>query len=174
MMQYPATCFDRVRVGIMQYGFFPTLEVRIAWSTANPDRANPLQRVLTWKTRVMNTFSVEKGAFIGYGTSYQATESMRLANIPIGYSHGYSRSLSNQSHVLIRGKRAPVVGVVNMNQLTVQVSHIEGVEPGDEVVLIGHQGEDEITVSSFADTSSLVNYEMLTRLPTDIPRVVVD
>lgn len=174
VMQYPETCFDRVRVGIMQYGFFPTAEVRMAWSSIHPTQNNPLHRVLTWKTKVMNTFEVERGEFVGYGTAFQATDGMRLANIPIGYSHGYSRSLSNLGHVLIRGQRAPVVGVVNMNQLTVQITHLDGVVPGDEVVLIGRQGEEEITVASFADTSSQVNYEMLTRLPADIPRVVVD
>ena len=174
VMQYPETCYDRVRVVIMQYGFFPTQEVRIGWTSIHPEQKNPLQRVLTWKTKVMNTFTVERGAFVGYGTSFQAMENMQLANVPIGYSHGYSRSLSNLGYVLIRGQRAPVVGVVNMNQLTVQITHIHGVQPGDEVVLIGCQGEEEITVSSFSDTSSQVNYEMLTRLPADIPRVVVD
>lgn len=173
VVRYPDTCMDLVRVGIMQYGFFPTRELLIEYTTRNPEDLNPLQRVLTWKTNVMSIKHVRRGDFIGYGTSFQATEPMTIANIPVGYSHGFSRSLSNLGTVLVRGQRAPVVGVVNMNQISINVTHIDGVDRGDEVVLIGCQGEQEITVSSFSDVSSQVNYELLTRLPENIPRVVL-
>jgi alanine racemase len=92
--------------------------------------------------------------------------------LPIGYSYGYSRSLSNQGKVLIKGQRLDVVGTVNMSMLAVDITNIDGVEKGDEVVLIGGQGENEITVSSFSDYSHLINYELLTRLPQDIPRLI--
>lgn len=173
VIRYPDTCLDLARVGIMQYGFFPTREIRIEYLSRNPNDVNPLQRVLTWRSQVMTTFSVDRGEFVGYGMSFQASEPMRLATVPVGYSHGFSRSLSNLGSVLIRGQRAPVVGVVNMNQITVNVTHIEHVQRGDDVVLIGCQGEEEITVSSFSDVSSQVNYELLTRLPLNIPRRVV-
>lgn len=173
VVRYPETCMDLVRVGIMQYGFFPTRELLIEYTARHPEDFNPLQRVLTWKTNVMSIKHVKRGEFIGYGTSYQATDPMVIANIPVGYSHGYSRTLSNLGTVLVRGQRAPVVGVVNMNQISINVTHIEGVDRGDEVVLIGCQGEEEITVGSFSDVSSQVNYELLTRLPENIPRFVV-
>ncbi len=173
VLRYPDVCLDLVRVGIMQYGFFPTRETYIEFTTRNPQVRNPLQRVLTWRSKVMTVKEVAKGEFIGYGTSYQAAEPMTIANIAVGYSHGYSRSLGNLGYVLIRGQRAPVVGVVNMNQISVNVTHLTEVHRGDDVVLIGCQGDDEITVSSFSDVSSQVNYELLTRLPVEIPRVVV-
>jgi alanine racemase len=99
---------------------------------------------------------------------------MTLAIIPVGYSHGYGRNLSNHGRVLISGKYCPVIGTVNMNAVAVDVSHLLHPQTGNEVVLIGNQGENEITVGSFAETSDLINYEMLTRLPSQIPRKIVD
>lgn len=174
MMRYPSSCYDLARIGIMQYGFFPSREIQIEYTTRNPADRNPLQRILSWKSRVMSIRQVKRGEFVGYGTSFQAIEGLRVATVPVGYSHGYSRSLSNLGRVLIRGQRAAVIGVVNMNLISVDVTHIEGLEKGDEVVMIGNQGEQEITVSSFSDASDQVNYELLTRLPAGMPRTVVD
>jgi len=94
--------------------------------------------------------------------------------LPIGYSSGYSRSLGNQGKVLIKGVRYDVIGTVSMSMLTVDITSSQGIERGDEVVLIGHQGSSEISVASFSDYSNLINYELLTRLPQDIPRIIVD
>ena len=174
MMRYASSCYDLARIGIMQYGFFPSREIQIEYTTRHPNDRNPLQRVLSWKSRVMSVREVNRGEFVGYGTSFQAIEGLKVATVPVGYSHGYSRSLSNLGRVLIRGQRAAVIGVVNMNLVSVDVTHIEGIEKGDEVVLIGNQGEQEITVSSFSDASDQVNYELLTRLPAGMPRMVVD
>ncbi len=173
VIRYPETCFDLARVGIMQYGFFPTREIRIEYTSRNPEDINPLQRIITWKSRIMSTYPVKRGEFVGYGTSYQAMDDLLVATVPVGYCHGFSRSLSNLGTVLVRGQKAPVLGVVNMNLISVNVTHIEGLEIGSEVVLIGTQGDEEITVSSFSDVSSQVNYELLTRLPASIPREVI-
>lgn len=121
----------------------------------------------------MSLKTVMQGSFVNYGTSYLATSKMRLATIPVGYHHGYSRSLSNVGHVLIRGKKAEVVGMVNMNMFMVDVSRLSGIEVGDEVVLIGKQGDMSITVSSFSELTKMVNYEMLSRLPYQIPRYIL-
>ena len=94
--------------------------------------------------------------------------------VPVGYAFGYARSLSNSGHVLVRGQRAPVRGIVNMNCITIDITGIEGVEIGDEVVLIGEQDGKSVSVASFGELSDQLNYELLTRLPHDIPRVVVD
>jgi len=123
---------------------------------------------------VMAVKDVQKGCFIGYGTSYLAHRNMRLAVIPIGYSHGYSRNLSNVGKVLIGDKVAPLVGTVNMNSLSVDITNIPTAKAGDEVVLIGSQNGKAVTVSSFSEQSHMLNYEMLTRLPVAIPRVIVD
>jgi alanine racemase len=122
----------------------------------------------------MNVKKVKKGNFIGYGTSYLAHHDMTVAIIPVGYSHGYSRNLSNTGKVLIHGTEALITGIVNMNAITVDVSHIENVEKGDEVVLIGTQKNKTVSVSSFSEMSNMLNYEMLTRLPQDIPRIIVE
>ncbi len=175
-LNYPETIMDMVRIGIAHYGFWPTQETKMynCLSGDNHFTQDPLHPVLSWKSRVMSTTRVPAGRFVGYGTSYMTTRDELLAAIPVGYSHGYSRSLSNLGTVLIRGRKAPVVGMVNMNMLLVKINHVPGVEKGDEVVLIGRQGKQNITVASFADLSRHVNYELLTRLPQDIPRVVTD
>lgn len=173
-LRYPQTQADMVRLGIVQYGFFPTKEVLIHFLEKSKLKQDPLQRLLSWKSKVMDIKQVKTGDFIGYGTSFMAGNDMKIATIPVGYSHGFSRSLSNQGRVLINGQRAPVIGVVNMNMMTVDVSHLDSIEKGDEVVLIGKQGEMEIGVSSFSEYSNQINYEMLTRLRADIPRILVD
>jgi alanine racemase len=122
----------------------------------------------------MSTKSVKKEQFIGYGTHFFAERNTEIAIIPIGYSHGFSRSLSNTGRVLIHGRRASIVGIVNMNLSIVDITDIPNVNTGDEVVLIGNQLDNCITVSSFTEMSDQLNYELLTRLPMDIPRKIVD
>jgi len=173
-MRYPKTQKDLVRLGIIQYGFFPTNEVLIEYLTRKKVAKDPLRRLISWKSSVMDVKHVKKGEFVGYGTSYLAGEDRTIATIPVGYSHGFSRSLSNQGRVLIRGQRVQVIGTVNMNMMTVDVTQIPSIEKGDEVVLIGKQGDLEITISSFSEYSDLLNYELLTRLPRDIPRYIVE
>lgn len=171
-MRYPNSQMDLVRIGILQFGFFPTQEIFVHYSTKYKLTENPLKRILSWKTRVMDVKTVKAGEFIGYGTSYFTNYVTKIALVPVGYSFGYSRSLSNQGKVLINGARFDVVGTVNMSMLAVDISSDQTIMKGDEVVLIGHQGEQELSVSSFSDFSQLINYELLTRLPQDIPRIV--
>lgn len=92
----------------------------------------------------------------------------------MGSAWGYSRPLSNQGKVLIRGRRASITGIVNMNMMMVDVTHVPGVQQHDEVVLLGKQGNESISVASFGELSTQFNYELLTRLPVNIPRYVVD
>ncbi len=172
-LRYPQVRFDMVRIGILTYGFWPSQEVYIEYLTKKKTHKNPLERVISWKSFVMNIKKVKLGEYIGYGTSFQANENKTLALIPVGYETGFSRNLSNQGKVLIRGQTVPVVGIVNMNLCSVDITRIQNVKEGDEVVIIGKQGENEATVSSFSDMSNLLNYELLTRLPTDIPRQIV-
>jgi len=172
---FPETHLDLVRVGIAGYGFWPTQETfELIKTQLPPENRNPLKRLLTWKTQIMSLKKVKSGEFVGYGKNFQASKDMTLAIIPVGYSHGYGRNLSNHGRVLISGKYCPVIGTVNMNAVAVDVSHLLHPRTGNEVVLIGNQGENEITVGSFAETSDLINYEMLTRLPSQIPRKIVD
>lgn len=172
----PEMHYDLARVGIAQYGFWPSREtyMHLVKSKGLEQDEDPLDRIMTWKSEVMSTKWVESGEFIGYGNVYLAGKRMKIATIPIGYNHGFGRNLTNAGFVLVRGVRAGVVGLVNMNMITVNVSHIEGVKKGDEVVLIGKQDDDEITVASFGEMSNNLNYEVLTRLPTSIPRRITN
>ena len=171
---YPQTQMDMVRIGILQYGFFPTQETLIQYLKDNKTHLDPLKRVLSWKSKIMTIKEVEAGEFIGYGTSFLASQKMKIAIVPVGYAHGYSRSLSNMGRVLVRGERMAVVGVVNMNLMIIDLEKMEGAEIGDEVVLIGKQGNQEISVASFGEMSNQLNYELLTRLPVNIPRKIVE
>jgi alanine racemase len=174
-LSYPETIMDMVRIGIASYGFWPTQETYMLRYASLPEtNKNPLKRLISWKSTVMNTKAVPEGQFIGYGSSFQAQRNMTIALVPIGYGHGYSRFLSNQGKVLIGGMIVPVVGTVTMNSIAVDVTDLEKVQKGDEVVIIGNQGDKEITIASFGESSQQVNYELLTRLPQDIPRRIVD
>ena len=172
-VRYPKSRYDMVRVGIMQYGYFPTEEIWVHYINEQTTYQNPLRRIVCWKTKVMEVKTVARGEFIGYGTSFFTNQETRIAIIPVGYSSGYNRSLSNRGKVLIRGKRLDVIGTINMNMMAVDISEASEIEKGDEVVLIGNQGDLEISVSSFSDYSEVINYELLTKLPLHLPRTIV-
>ena len=169
---YPSMRLDMVRVGILNYGFFPTQEVLVQYFNNKKVMQQPLERVITWKSTIMDVKDVAPGKFIGYGTSFFTNVPTRIAHVPVGYANGYSRELSNRGKVLIRGKRFDVIGTVNMSMMAIDISEEPDIKRGEEVVLIGNQGDLEITVSSFSNAINLVNYEMLTRLPNDIPRII--
>jgi len=170
---YPRTRMDMVRIGILQYGYWPTKETFIQYISKQMDKTDPLKRVISWKSNIMAVKKIKTGEFVSYGTAYLANEDKTIAVVPVGYSHGYSRSLSNQGRVLIGGQRAPVIGVVNMNMLITDITNIPGIKLGDEVILIGEQGDTSITLASFADFNNQMNYELLARLPINIPRKVI-
>jgi alanine racemase len=172
IINYPKTILDLARIGIMQYGLWPSEEVRMAYFARNKIMIDPLEPVLSWKSRVMSTKMVKKGAYIGYGLSLQAEEDMLIATVPVGYADGFARSLSNQGKVLINGLRLDVIGIVNMNLFIVDAKNTQALSIGDEVVMIGKQGDRTISIASFSDFSNQLNYELLTRLPNDIPRIM--
>lgn len=172
-MMFPETRMDLVRIGIIQYGFWPSTEILVSYLNSKKKKIDPLQRVISWKSEVMSIKRVKSGEFIGYGTSYMAKDNMKIATIPLGYSHGYSRSLSNQGRTLVNGLRCDVIGTVNMNMLTIDVTKVENVKKGDEVVLIGDQKDLSLSVASFSDLSNMLNYELLTRISKTIPRKII-
>ncbi len=173
-LRYPESQFDMVRIGILLYGFWPNRETLVAFLSKKNEMIDPLTSVLSWKSQVMSIKHVNAGEYIGYGTSYLTNRPTVIAIVPVGYAYGYARSLSNQGRVLIHGKRVAVVGIVNMNMMAVDVTGLEDVKHGDEVVLIGFQGENRITVASFGELSSQLNYELLARLPHNIPRTILN
>jgi len=173
---YKNTHQDMVRVGIAQYGFWPGKEVKMnnLLSKETAFSRDPLKQVISWKSYVMTTKTIEIGKFVGYGNSYQATKPTKVGIIPLGYAKGYKRNLSNKGHVLIKGRKCPVLGRVNMSNFTVDISHIKNVKKGDEVVLIGKQKNNKISVASFTERTNYMNYELLSSLSYEIPRYVVN
>jgi len=173
-LMYPETVYDLVRVGVTQYGFWPSPEVYYHHlQDFGKLSDNPLRRIISWKTDIMDIREVREGEFIGYGTAYQATQPMKVAVLPLGYSNGYPRAQSNRGHVLIGGKKAPITGLINMNLFMVDISHIPEAKVGDQVVLVGRQNNKSINIASFTQVTQLLNNEMLSRLPAAIPRKIV-
>ncbi len=170
---YPETRMDLVRIGIMQYGFWPSSETFIHYIQNKKNKTDLLQRILEWKSVIMSIKDVKTGEFIGYGMSFLAQSDIKVALIPIGYSEGYNRSLSNKGRVLIHGQRCVVIGLVNMNMFMVDISGIPDIKIGDEVVIIGKQYDLEIKVSAFSNISDKLNYEVLAHLPKNIKRIII-
>ncbi|MFT6165816.1 MAG: alanine racemase [Vicingaceae bacterium] len=174
LIAFPKSKYNMVRIGVLQYGFFPSTEILANYLNQKKKFKIQPKRVLSCKSTVMDLKVVKSGEFIGYGTSYFASIPTKIAIVPVGYALGFGRNLSNFGEVLINGQRLHIIGTINMNALTVDITNTEDIKIGDEVVLIGKQGNMEISVSSFSDQGNFLNYELLTRLPSEIPRVVVD
>jgi alanine racemase len=162
--------FTMVRVGIGAYGIWPSRETQVA--ARERGRQLSLSPVLSWKTRVAQVKDVRAGEHVGYGLTYRAGRSMRVAVLPIGYYDGYDRKLSNSGRALIHGQPAPVVGRVAMNMTMLDVTDT-GAELDDEVVLIGRQENAEIRVEELAERIGTISYEVVARINPLIPRVGV-
>lgn len=163
ILTLPQANLSLVRAGITLYGLSPSQEVTRDILSLRP--------VLSLKSRLVYVKEIEAGTSVSYGGTFVAKEWMRIATVPVGYGDGYPRSLSNQGSVLIRGKRAPILGRVCMDQFMVDVSHIPDVAEGDEVTLIGADGEEEITMEELGELSGRFNYELACDLGKRIPRV---
>lgn len=170
---YPNSRMDLVRIGIMLYGFWSSIEVFIQYINNKHNRIDPLERILSWKSQIMSVKEIKRGEFVSYGISYLAQTVIKTALIPIGYSSGYSRSLSNKGLVLIHGQICNVIGVVNMSMVIADITNLPDARVGDEVVIIGKQNPLEIKVSAFSDISNQLNYEVLAHLSETIKRIVV-
>lgn len=157
--------FDIVRAGISTYGLYPSEEV-------NQDAVH-LKPALALKSHVAFVKEIEKGTPVSYGGTFIAEKKMKIATIPVGYGDGYPRSLSGKGYVLIRGKKANILGRICMDQFMVDVTDIEGVSFGDKVTLIGRDGNESISVERLSELSGRFNYEFICALGKRIPRVYV-
>ena len=172
---YNNTHFNMVRLGIAQYGLWPSKETYLSYIIEHGHGPEHIRTpVLSWKTVIGQVKTIKAGDFVGYGCSHQMTRDSKVAIIPIGYSDGYDRKLSNQGYVLVHGKRAPVIGRIAMNLTTIDVTDIPDVKAEDEVVLIGEQGDQIIRAEQVAALAGTINYEVVARLSDRIPKVVVD
>ena len=159
-LAYQKARFDLVRAGIALYGLPPSNEVDL------PETIKP---ALTWKTRLISLKKLPAGHGVSYGFKYYTKKQEQIGVIAVGYADGLRRRQGNK--VLVRGKRASVVGNVCMDQCMLQMDHIPDAEIGDEVVLIGRQGDDEITATEIADDWGTINYEVICGLASRMPRV---
>jgi len=145
---FPEYALDAVRCGIALYG--------CEWTGSAP--------ALALKSVITHLKTVERGATVGYGSTWRARDRARVATVAIGYADGVHRMRSNRGHVLVRGRRAPLIGTVSMDAITVDVSDIDGVELGDVVTLIGQDGEEKISAEEVGRWSGTISYEVLTSL----------
>jgi alanine racemase len=159
-----------LRPGLALYGYLDRLTLDgLSWES-EPGFAP----VLTWKTQVISLRTLEIGETVGYGRTFVAERKTRLALLPVGYADGYNRLLSNRGQVLVRGYQAPIAGRVSMDQTVVDVTEIPGVGIGDEVVLLGSQGEHSIDAWDMGDLTETIPWEVLCAISSRVPRVIVD
>jgi alanine racemase len=162
---------DLVRLGIATYGLWPSRETFL--SALLSQRLGPeLIPVLSWRTRIGQIKDVPVSEYIGYGCSFRATHAMRLAVLPVGYYDGYDRRLSGRGYVLVRGRRAPIVGRVCMNMAMADITDLPDVRLGEEVILIGRCGSESISADDLASLCGTINYEIVARLGRHIPRLL--
>ncbi len=165
IIDMPEYNMDMVRAGIILYGLWPSDEVR-------RDRID-LHPLMTLKSHVVFVKELSDGDTVSYGGTYRVKGKEKIATVPVGYGDGYPRTLSNVGYVLIHGQRAPICGRVCMDQFMVNVTDIGDVIPGDEVVLTGRQGDEQITVEELGDLSGRFNYEFACDIGKRVPRVYI-
>ena len=161
-LQHPDMALDMVRTGIALYGLRPGADVA-------PDL--PLRPALAWKSRLVRIRTLPAGSGISYGHTFVTDKPTRIALVPVGYGDGYHRSISNRGEVLVRGRRAPIVGRICMDQFAINVDAIPAAHLHDEVVLIGAQGADAITADEVARWARTINYEVVTAILPRVPRL---
>jgi alanine racemase len=152
ILQLPASHFELVRAGIILYGLAPSQQV-------GPGLG--FEPVMSWKAEITHVKTVESGDTISYGQTFRATCPTRVATIPVGYADGLRRALSNLGEVIVRGRRAPIIGRVCMDQTMLDISDIPGVEVGETVTLIGRDGSHCIDAAEMAEAQETINYEVV-------------
>jgi alanine racemase len=171
VLRYPESHLDMVRPGRALYGYFPRPDDVQSYR----EQGMELKQVLRVKTRVTHLKKVPKGTAVSYGCTYVTERESILAVLPVGYADGYSRFLSNCGNVLVQGKRAPIRGKVSMNVTIVDVTDIPGVEVGDEVVLLGSQGDENISTYEMAELCmQTLPYNIITAFQETLPRYLVE
>ncbi len=173
-VEYPAARQDLTRSGILLYGYLPMLP-RSSRSPAARQAAGRLRRVLEWRTAVVHLKTVPPGTPISYGGRWVAQRPSLIATLPVGYADGYPRRLSGrpgfgQAEVLVRGRRAPVVGTVCMDMTMADVTDVPGAAPGDEVVLLGARGGEVVDADELAERAGTISYEILCCVGRRVPR----
>jgi alanine racemase len=161
ILQLPEARFDMVRPGILLYGVYPSLDI---------PHTVQVRPALSWKSRVVYFKVILPHHPVGYGSAWQSDHMVRAVTVPVGYGDGYFRSMSHKAHVLLRGKKYPVVGRISMDQLVVNIEW-DSAYNDDEVILIGESGSESITCEDLAEWAGTIPYEILTNINTRVPRI---
>lgn len=165
ILDLPDAYFDMVRPGVMMYGYYPSAET---------SESVPIRPAMTLKTRVLQISEIEAGMGVSYGRKFIAKEKTRIATLPVGYADGYNRLLSNCGQVLIRGKKYPIVGRVCMDLVMADIGTYSDVREGDEVVLWGRQGDEEVSIYSICEKLHTIPYEVTCWISQRVPRIYVN
>jgi alanine racemase len=160
----PESYFDMVRIGLGLYGYYDNIGFK---------NIIDLQPAVTWKTGIVCIRQVAKGESIGYGRTYITVKNSKIGTIPVGYADGYNRLLSNRGFVLVNGKRANVVGRVCMDQTMIDLSDINDVHEGEDVILLGAQGNDTISMYKLCELIDTIPNEVLVNISKRVPRVYI-
>lgn len=167
ILEMPETHLEAVRPGIILYGYYPSKEVDYNILKLKP--------VMSLKTNVVNIKTLPKGEYISYGRQYVTNRETTVATLPVGYADGYTRQLFKKVNVIVNGKFAPVIGRICMDQCMIDITDIQGVKIGNEVILIGEDVESGIkfTADEFADLLGTINYEVICMISKRVPRVYI-
>ncbi len=161
ILDLPESHLDMVRPGIALYGYPPS---------PSAVEGGHWEPALTFKTAIAQIKKMPKGSTVSYGCTFEAPRDILVATLPVGYADGYNRLLSNRGEVLVRGQRAPVVGVVCMDMCMADVTEVSGVQEGDEVVLLGRQGDETLFADTWGAHLGTITYEVLCNISTRVPR----
>lgn len=171
LLQFPEGQFDLVRPGIALYGALPAPSLAAVVESLTAKNKNfSLRPVMQWKTRILTINSLPKGSPVSYGQKFITQRDSRIATLPVGYADGLERLLSNRMQVLVKGQKVPQVGTVCMDMCMIDVTDIAEVTAGDEVVLLGQQGEATLTVDEMAAQAGTIPYEILCGVGQRVPR----
>ena len=165
ILELPQANMDMVRAGITLYGLWPSNQVRKDIVMLTP--------VLSLYSTIVYIKEIEAGTGVSYGSTFVSEKRMRIATVPIGYGDGYPRGLSGKGFVLVRGKKAPILGRICMDQFMIDVTHIPEALEGDKVTLIGRDGQEQITMEQLGDISGRFNYEFACDIGRRVPRVYI-
>lgn len=167
-MLWPQTRLDMVRIGIALYGLWPSPQTRVAMNGARFS----LEPALSLTSSLVAVRSVDAGTPVGYGCTYHAPKATRIGVVPLGYADGIPRLLSNRGAFVVNGVRCPVVGRICMNMTMIDLGPANAAKPGDAVTLVGSDGQASVSADDWADWAETINYEIVTRLPAELPRSV--
>ena len=165
IMEMPSTHCDAVRAGIIMYGYYPSDEV---------DRANiELRPAMSVKASILHLKEIPEGATVSYGQKFTAARRSRIATLALGYADGFPRPYSMKGRVIINGHFAPIAGNICMDQCMIDVTDIPDVKLGDEVIIMGSDGEKVISAEDIAQATGTINYEIICAFGQRLPKVYV-